>query len=123
MTLQEAITVCDRLKPNACAESDKRRWLSDLDGMIYGELLARHEGAPDSFAGYDDSTDGETVLLVPAPYSDVYLKYLFAQIDFVNGEYARCSNAAMLYNTAYRAFADHIHRTRRPLCENRIREG
>lgn len=120
MTLQEAIAACDRMKPNACPETDKRRWLSELDGRIYTELLAVHEEAPEEFSGYDDTTPGTTALLVPDRYADVYLKYLSAQIDFENEEFIRYNNSAALYNAAYRAYADEYHRTHRPVQKNRI---
>ena len=67
MTLQEILAACDRMKPNACPEQEKRRWLSELDGRIYRELLACHEGAPETFSGYDMQTAGGTELLVPEP--------------------------------------------------------
>ena len=124
MTLQEALKACDRMKPNACPEQEKRRWLSELDGRIYRELLAVHEDAPDTFSGYDMQTVGETALLVPDRYAELYLFYLSAQIDFVNAEFARYNNAAALYNAAYDAFANAYHREHRPLQKHRLkREG
>lgn len=121
MTLQEALAACDRMKPNACSETDKRRWLSDLDGLIDHEILAAHEGSPAPFSGYDDATPGDTVLLVPEPYADVYIKYLFAQIDFVNAEFARYNNSAAMYNTALSAYANFYRRTHLPLQPNRLK--
>lgn len=123
MTLQETLAACDRMKPNACPEQEKRRWLSELDGRIYRELLACHEGAPETFSGYDMQTAGGTELLVPDRYAELYLYYLSAQIDFVNAEFVRYNNAAALYNTAYEAFANAYHREHRPLQTHTLKRG
>ena len=51
---------------------------------------------------------------MPEPYADVYIKYLFAQIDFVNAEFARYNNSAAMYNTALSAYANFYRRTHLP---------
>lgn len=115
MTIQEVLQTCDRLKPNAYTEEDKIRWLSQLDGIIKQEILdafSEQEGV--SFTGYTVDSDPETELLVPAPYDEVYLKYLFSQIDFHNAEYARYNNSASAFNAAYLQFANAYNRTHTP---------
>ena len=62
MTLDEALAVCDRAKPNQYSRSEKIRWLSDADGLVQREILDYVE--PGTFSGYDEETPGETVLLV-----------------------------------------------------------
>ena len=125
MTIQEALARCDGQKPNAYSEAEKIRWLSDLDGLVLQEIIRTHEnkdGIGAEYAGYDPEEAGiqSQTLLIPEPYSDVYIKYLFAQIDFANAEFARYNNSAMLYNTAYQAYANFYNRTHLPLQENRI---
>ena len=127
MTLQNAITQTDALKPNAYADTDKTAWLSRLDGLIHEELLSRYypadgEDALSStpFAGYDDETDPDTALLVPPPYDELYILYLSSQIDFYNGEYSRYNGSMALFNHAYQTFAcawnrTHRHRNRGPV--------
>lgn len=44
MTIDEAIELCDRMKPNHYEKEDKLRWLSELDGRIRIEILDTHEG-------------------------------------------------------------------------------
>ena len=39
MTLDEALAVCDRAKPNQYSRSEKIRWLSDADGLVQREIL------------------------------------------------------------------------------------
>lgn len=122
MTIEEALQICDHMKPNDYQEADKIRWLSDLDGLIKKEILDVHkDNHITDFAGYTDKTEKSTVLLVEAPYSDVYIKYLFAQIDFNNAEFIRYNNSADMFNMAYRAYANYYKRTHTPLQKSRIR--
>ena len=117
MTIDQAIALCDALKPNAYPRELKIGWLSKLDGRIFRELLATHAGCPvNEFAGYDASTEGDTVLLVPAPYcEDIYNYFLQAQIDKENGETTRYNQSVTMYNSAFRAFENDYHRSRLPL--------
>ena len=116
MKISEAIAQIDILKPNSYTDSEKVGWLSTLDGVIKKEIIDTHVGGRDIvFNGYDDTTDRNTELLVPAPYTDVYLRYLEAQIDYSNGEYAKYNNTVSAYNSAYSAFERFYNRTHLPL--------
>lgn len=103
MTVKEAITQTDFIKPNQYDEQAKAKWLSQLDGMIWNEVISRYEeGEPPGIYQYPQ--DAAKELLVPEPYSDLYIKYLSAQIDFSNAEYGRYNNEMMLFNAIYTAF-------------------
>jgi len=121
MTISEAITQVDRVKPNQYETAEKVRWLSTLDGKIANEALSWHEGAGEPFEGYDPGGDLDVPLLVPEPYSDLYLHWLFAQVDYHNSETARYQNSMMMFNMAYATFADWYNRTHRPKQDNRVR--
>lgn len=115
MTLIEAINTINNLKPNTYGHTDKVKWLSVLDGIIKAEIIDTHEGAEEvTFDGYDEDADLSTVLLVPAPYDSIYLRWLEAQIDYANGEYDRYNNAVQAYNDAYSAFRNYYNRTHMP---------
>lgn len=115
MTIIEAINKNDLLKPNNFTQMDKIIWLSILDGIIKKEIIDTHEDAECvDFKGYDADTSLDTVLIVPFPYDDVYLKWLEAQIDYVNGDTKRYENSMIAYNTAYSAFERFYNRTHMP---------
>jgi hypothetical protein len=121
MTIREALEKVDKLKPNQFEDEDKIRWLNDLDAKIKTEIIDTHEGADEvTFNGYDADTDTDTELIVPEPYSDIYLHYLFAQIDFNNAEYTRYNNSISMFNSKYNDFAAHYNRTHMPLQNNSI---
>ena len=115
MTIIEAINRIDLLKPNNYTQADKIAWLSTLDGIIKKEIIDTHEGAESViFNGYDVDTSLDTVMLVPAPYDNVYLKWLEAQIDYANADTKRYANSMIMYNTAYSAFERYYNRTNMP---------
>lgn len=115
MTIIEAINRIDSLKPNNYTQDDKIAWLSTLDGIIKTEIIDTHEGSESvNFKGYDVDTALDTVMLVPAPYDDIYLRWLEAQIDYTNGETQRYENSMIAYNTAYATFQRYYNRTHMP---------
>ena len=56
-----------------------------------------------------------TVLLIPAPYDEVYLRFLEAQMDYANGEFERFNNSNAMYAAAWSAFVNYYNRTHMPL--------
>ena len=116
MPLIEAINSVDALKHNTYTQTDKVQWLSRLDWMVKKHIIDTHEGAEEvTFTGYDDSTDLQTELLVPAPYDEVYLRWMEAHIDYHNGEYGKYNNSIDMFNTAYVGFQNYYNRTHMPI--------
>ena len=108
MTIIEAISLADTLKPNDFNQLDKVRWLSNLDGLIKRSIIDTHEGSEDiQFSEYNESTPLDTVLLVPAPFEDIYIKWLEAQIAYHNNDYARYIISSTAYNTIYHEYTKH----------------
>lgn len=115
MTIIEAITKVDTLKHNTFEQSDKIAWLSNLDTKVKKLIIDRHEGSESVvFEGYDVNTDLNTKLLAPAPFDEMYLRWLEAQINYHNDEIERYNASITLFNTAYEAFYNHYNRTHMP---------
>ena len=116
MTILEATSIIDSIKPNNYTQPEKVRWLSELDGMIKTNIIDTHEGGSDvSFEGYTESTDYDTTLLVPAPYEDIYIKWLESKIDYANAEYAKYNNTRNAFNAIYEEFENHYNRHHMPI--------
>ena len=116
MKIIEAINRIDSLKHNTYTQNDKVAWLSRLDSMVKRLIIDTHEGGVNvTFTGYDDKTDLNTELLVPAPFDEMYLRWLEAQIDYHNGEYDKYNNAVLMYQTAYDGYANYYNRNHMPL--------
>ena len=110
MTILEAINRVDTTKPNSYTQTEKVDWLSTLDGIIKKEIIDTHEGSENIvFEGYTPDTSLDTVLLVPAPYDDIYIRWLEARIDYANGEYGKYNNSATAYNAVFEAYSNHYN--------------
>lgn len=115
MKIIEAINRIDSLKHNTYNESDKVAWLSEVDWEVKTNIIDTHEGADEViFNGYDDGTDLQTELLIPAPYDKAYLLWMEAQIHYYNGEYEKYNNATDMFYEAYESFKKHYNRTHKP---------
>ena len=114
MKIMEAIDRLDSLKHNTYSNADKVAWLSRLDHIVKTEIIDTHEdGEYIIFDGYTES-DMDEELLVPAPFDEVYLRYLEAQIDYYNGEIGRYNNSIAMFQSAYDAYARHYNRQHLP---------
>ncbi len=114
MKIIEAINRIDSLKHNTYSQSEKVAWLSRLDAMVKNHIIDTHEGDEVTFTVYDDRTDLQTELLIPAPYDEAYLRWMEAQIDYHNGEYDKYNNAIEMWNTAYEGYQNYYNRTHMP---------
>lgn len=115
MKLREAIDRIDSLKHNTYTTGEKVEWLSRLDGLIKNDIIDTHEdGEEIRFEGYKEDLDMETEILVPAPYDEIYIRWLEAQIDYYNGEIARYNNSMMMYQAAYDAYQRYYNRNHMP---------
>ncbi len=117
MTINEAITKIDNVKPNAYSTDDKIEWLSQLDGLVYQELIKTHndfeETTENKFTGYT-SEDGDEEMLIPFPYENVYIEWLTAQIDLTNADIGRYNNSVMSFYNDYNQFANWYTRNHMP---------
>ena len=119
MKIIEAINQIDSQKPNTYSYAEKLSWLSRLDSMVKRLIIDTHEGGDDvSFTGYDGSTDQDTEMLVPAPFDEMYIRWLEAQIDYANEEYDRYNNAVLMYQAAYDGFSAWYNRNHMPISKS-----
>lgn len=119
MKIIEAIQKIDEFKPNAYTNEHKIDWLSTIDRMVWLEVIKTHEDAgEEEFEGYNQNTDTETELLVPAPFDELYLSWLESKIDYTNGEYGKYNNSAATFNADYSNFRNWYNRNHMPLNTN-----
>lgn len=116
MTIAEAISRLDALKHNTYSPSQKVAWLSRLDHMVQKHIIDTHEGGGQAaFTGYDASTDPQTVLLIPAPFDEAYLRWMEAQIDYHNGEYGKYNQSILMFNAEYNGYERYYNRNNMPI--------
>lgn len=96
-TIEEIISRVNAVRPNNPFENEQKvSWLALLDGIIYRELISKTEG---NDVTYSPQTDIHDKLFVDKPFDEIYVLWLFAQMDLYLGEQAR-------YNVDITAFQD-----------------
>jgi len=119
MNITKAISQLDSLMPNVFNESLKRQWLSEVDAVIV--MLRKHymlsdeeQAVVDEWAEYTDTTPSETELLVGIPFTDIYLNYMAAKINYLQSDINRYNNAMALYQKTYESYANEFNRLHTP---------
>lgn len=116
MTMMEAIAQVDSLRHNTFTQAEKIRWLAQVDGQLFRDLVQTHEQEQAVSMGcYDEQTPMDQQLLAPPPYDELYLHYLAAQMDYYHGEYDRYNRSMGMYQAVVSAFTNFYNRTHRPL--------
>ena len=122
MTLAEVLERIDRERPGESTEEEKLRWLSQVDGQWYREMVLTHEGAEETtFAPYTTDGDKSVALLIAPPYDEVYIHFLYMQTDQRLGEIDRYNNDAALYNQGMLEARQAYNRGHMPLQGSRLR--
>ena len=85
------------------------------------DIIETHEDADKvKFNGYDSNTSLDTELIAPAPYDEMYIRWLEAQIDYANGEIGKYNNAMSTYNSIVTNFRNYYNREHLPLQKHKI---
>lgn len=100
MTVNEVFTFVDAVKPNAYEIEQKLQWLNEAEGMVQTEVLLK--GIHEIVSYTEDDLDD--ILIVKPPHDKLYITYLYAMIDFANGEFDRYQNSLTLFNNQYTEF-------------------
>ena len=105
MTILQAITQADALRHNGYTPEEKVQWLSQLDGKVAKLILETHQGEHRPFSGYTRHTPMDTVLLVDAPFEELYVYWLEAQICYADGEMSDYNGAISQFNQLFSVFS------------------
>lgn len=117
MTLQECLDLVDEMKPNMMKRPLKLKYLTEIEQLIHAEILMRHEHEEEqeTVPAYSEQTDPGTVLIVPDPYSMVYIYWIMSKIDIQNQEDARYNIDRQYFENAYDTMSDWWTRTYMPI--------
>ncbi len=108
MTLAEVIENFDSERTNNVSIITKKRWISQLDLKIWGEILKPR--GDNQYIGYGKEIPLEAEVKAPSEYAEIYTLYMNMKLDYMNGEIARYNNSAMLFNRMYKEMHDFINR-------------
>lgn len=116
MKLSEIIASIGRSRPGMLTDDEVIFAVSALDGAVYNDLFCRHLPRPEyDFEGYDGDTPGDTVLLIPDQYADIYRYYLEARADHESGETQRYNASVELFNSAWEEYSARYAGEHRPV--------
>ena len=118
MNLRELLVEVDQLRPNAFADAEKIRMVNTVEGRIYKDILSKYEGEEPVFIPFAEGQE-ERELVVPVPFTDVYVFYLISMVDFYNGDSNKYNDSMILYNDAWENYAAHYLQTHTPKQTNR----
>ena len=121
MNIQEALDLADQMKPNMLQRNVKLMFLTEIDRIIYQELVLKHEhtAEEEKEPKYDSDTDEGTELIMPSPYDMLYVYWLMSKIDLVNMEMEKYNNDRALFENKYGEGSDWWTRERMPIQRTR----
>ena len=120
MTIADAISQANELRPNTFSTREKINWLRRAESMIHRTVLCHYSGTPE-FEEFGQSAAMERELVVPEPWSILYVHWLEAQIHYANGEYDRYNNAITVFNDNLAGYRGEVARTYQPKEHARFR--
>ena len=111
--INDIINRVDEAKPNAYTQESKLRWIAELDGKMALNVFLMDIVEVQQFAyRYPEGMECEP--LVKFPHDEIYDLWLYAKIDFANGEYAKYQNSMEQFNAHYGDFVRWFARTYDP---------
>ena len=114
MKIAKIISIVDEMRPNQYELEDKTRWLSEVEGLLVDSVFNLAEGNDILFEKYEYEMDAEKELMLPDRYSDIYIHYLKAKIEFSDGETEAYNNEVAAYQSAFDQFAAWYRRNHMP---------
>lgn len=122
MTLAEVLERIDRERPGESTEEEKLRWLSQVDGQWYREMVLTLEGAEEtSLCALHHGRGQERGGADRAALRRGVHHFLYMQTDQRLGEIDRYNNDAALYNQGMLEARQAYNREHMPLQGSRLR--
>ena len=121
MTLQEALDQLDELKPNMMSRELKIKYLTEIEQLIHGEIVMKHAHTEEQEVKpyYNRETEPDTVLIIPDPYSMLYVYWLMSKVDIQNQEDGRYNIDRAYFENAYETMSDWYTREHMPIMKTR----
>lgn len=98
MTVLEAISEFDSLKPNTYSQEQKICWLDRLDSFIRSTVLSRYPGVSLDLLKLGDP---QRELLMGGSFQEAYLYWLESKIHYFNEEQERYNGAVRMFRAIF----------------------
>lgn len=103
---------------NSASDEMKIRWLSEIDHIIYNDVILTHHA---DVRSYDGHNGGEEKLYAVAPYDVLYVYWLMAKIDLASSELNKYNNSLSLFKEAFKDYKAWYNRTHMPVAKKQIK--
>lgn len=103
ITAQDVIDAVEKVRPNAYSDEEKLKWINEVEGKIHDEIIKNSEIGKDNEFVTVSSPD--TLLTADSRFSQMYVYYLLAKIDFFDNEPTKYNNDLAMFDSAYESFA------------------
>lgn len=101
MTISEVIAKISKTKPHPFEDDTIISFINTLDQQVQSEVLRT---AVADRVDYTWQNNGDTELLMPAPYDSCYLFYAAARIDFDTKEFESYNQNMVQFNNLYEEY-------------------
>lgn len=117
MNIQQALDFADQLKPNMMERQMKIAFLTEMEQLFHREILMKHEHTEEEeqLPVYTEDTDAGTEMLIPDPYSMVYVYWLLSKIDMQNLEEDKWDQDTQRFEQAWGTLDDWWTRNHMPI--------
>lgn len=117
MNIQQALDYADQLKPNMMERQLKLAFLTEVEQLFHREVRMKHEHTEEEevLPEYTEDTDPGTIMLIPDPYSMLYVYWLLMKIDMQNLESDKWNQDAQRFDQAWGTMEDWYTREHMPV--------
>ena len=117
MNIQQALDFADQLKPNMMERQLKLAFLTEVEQLFHREVRMKHEHTEEEevLPEYTEDTDPGTIMLIPDPYSMLYVYWLLMKIDMQNLESDKWNQDAQRFDQAWGTMEDWYTREHMPV--------
>jgi hypothetical protein len=113
MKVRDILVEIDQTRPNAYTDGEKIKWLNNIEGRVYTDILQKAEGFDGEFIPFAEG-DEDRELVVPVPFTELYAFYLASRIDFYNGDSGRYNDTLVLLENAWDEYAAYYRENHKP---------
>ena len=96
-------------------ETELQGRISRINASYANKVKEIHDQYEYPEKGYDQDTDADHILLIPEPWSQCYVFYLLAQIDFFNQETFSYNNNMARFRAEFQGYTDYYNKTNKPI--------
>ncbi len=107
MTLGECIRRVDALRPNACTEQEKTRWVLELERELERDFFSGYEG----WTPHEKGSGREETLLAGGPFEELYVFRVLARLELADQAWDSYNAYNALANQMLSEFKKAWHRT------------